>query len=221
MRIGVVHATLNAVEPLVKALKEQDSSVEVCNFVNEELLFHANQSNGVDDWGLRNFYRLFMQAAESSVDGIIVACSLYSTYVEEASKLTDKPVIAIDQPMVEAAACSGKKIGILATTASAGPAEEKKIQKEALRRGMTADTLVAVRPEAFKALKGGDERVHDQMLYDAAKQLMDQGCELIVLSQITMACAGAKIRKGGMEVLTSPETGAKYMINEIKKRERK
>lgn len=220
MRIGVVHATLNAVEPLVKALKEQDDSIEVCNFVNEELLFHANQVNGVDDWGLRNFYRLFMQAAESSVDGIIVACSLYSTYVEEASKLTKKPVIAIDQPMVDMAACSGKKIGVLATTASAGPAEEKKIRKEALKRGIAADTLVIVKPEAFKALKNGDEQTHNQILYDAAKQLTDQGCELIVLSQITVACASVRMKEEGMEVLTSPETGAKYMINEIKKRER-
>ena len=60
MRIGVIHATLNAVEPLVRALKEADSNIEVCNYVNEELLFHANQAGGVDDWGLRNFYRLFM-----------------------------------------------------------------------------------------------------------------------------------------------------------------
>ncbi|MCI9106594.1 MAG: Asp/Glu/hydantoin racemase, partial [Lachnospiraceae bacterium] len=38
MRIGVIHATLNAVEPLVKAIHEVDFSAEVCNFVNEELL---------------------------------------------------------------------------------------------------------------------------------------------------------------------------------------
>lgn len=219
MRIGVIHATLNAVEPLVNALKQQDDSIEVCNFVNEDLLFHANQVNGVDEQGLRNFYRLFMQAAESSVDGIIVACSLFSTYAADAAKLTEKPVIAIDQPMVEAATHSGKKIGILATTASAGPAEERKIQEEAKKRGLAIDTTVIVKPEAFAALKAGNAKLHNEILYEAAKKLEVMGCEVIVLSQITMACASEEIRKTGIKVLTSPETGAEYMINKIKKKE--
>lgn len=219
MRIGVIHATLNAVEPLVNALKQQDNSVEVCNFVNEDLLFHANQVNGVDEQGLRNFYQLFMQAAESSVDGIIVACSLFSTYAADVAKLTKKPVIAIDQPMVEAAAYSGKKIGILATTASAGPVEERKIQKEAKKQGTVIDTTVIVKPEAFVALKSGNVKLHNEILYEAAKELVDKRCEVIVLSQITMACAGEEMRKNGIKVLTSPETGAECMINRIKKKE--
>ena len=66
MRIGVIHATLNAVEPLVRALKEADSNIEVCNYVNEELLFHANQAGGVDDWGLRNFTGFY---ASSGISG--------------------------------------------------------------------------------------------------------------------------------------------------------
>lgn len=215
MRIGVIHATMNAVEPLARTLKEADSNIEVCNYVNEELLFHANQAGRVDGWGLRNFYRLFMQAAESSVEGIIIACSLYSTYAKEASKLTGKPVIAIDQPMVEEAVAFGQKIGILATTASAGPVEEMKILKEAEKAGKDIKTQVLVRTDAFSALKEGNENKHNEILKEAAKELINLSCDTIVLSQITMACARRGIEELGIRVLSSPDSGARRMINRI------
>lgn len=218
MRIGVIHATLNAVEPLVRALKEADSNIEACNYVNEELLFHANQAGGVDDWGLRNFYRLFMQAAESAVDGIIIACSLYSAYAQEASKLTGKPVIAIDQPMIEEAVAFGEKIGILATTSSAGPVEEMKILKQAEKMGRDIKTQVLVRPDAFSALKNGNKNRHNEILKEAAQELKKLSCDTIVLSQITMACAKKEIEELGIKVLSSPDSGANWIISCINDR---
>lgn len=215
MRIGVIHATLTAVTPLNQALREANKDIEVCNFVNEELLFHANQAGGADSWGRRNFYRLFMQAAESSVEGIIIACSIYSTYAGQAGMLTEKPVIAIDQPMIEMAAERGKKIGILATTASAGPIEEKKIQEEAQRKGKEIETEVLVCTDAFTALKDGLERKHNALLVEAAGKLKAKGCDLIVLSQITMACAKKEMKELNIPVLSSPDSGARYLVDRI------
>ena len=216
MRIGVVHATLNAVKPLVNAFHELDTEIEICNFVNEELLYQANLSGGVESRGLRSFYRTFMQAAEASVDGIVIACSLYSSYVQTASQLTKKPVIAIDQPMVENAVEKGKKIGILATTVSAGPAEEKKILQEAQRVGKNVETEVIVVPEAFVALKEGKEDLHNELLKEAAVNLKAHLCDTVVLSQITMACARPEIENLGIKVLDSPSSGARSLIRQIK-----
>ncbi len=220
MRIGVIHATLNAVEPLVKAIHEVDFSAEVCNFVNEELLYHANQAKGVDEWGRRNFLRLAMQAAESSVDGIIIACSLYSTYGEQVRTLTDKPVIAIDQPMIEEAVQNGSYIGILATTASAGPAEEAKILAEAEKKKKVIKTEIAINTEAMRALKAGDRKRHDELLEETGLKLKEVGCDLLVLSQITMASGAEGLERHGISVLTSPRSGAKEMIARIRERGR-
>ncbi|MCI6885678.1 MAG: aspartate/glutamate racemase family protein [Lachnospiraceae bacterium] len=213
MRIGVIHATLNAVAPLEKAIREISPSAEVCNFVNEELLYHANRAGGVDDWGLRNFMRLTMQAAESSVDGIIIACSLYSTYAEQARMLTEKPVIAIDQPMMELAVRTGTHIGILATTASSGPAAERKLIKQAETMQKTITTKIGINTEAMQALKSGDRKRHDELLKETGLSLIKAGCDALVLSQITMASAAEGLKTYGIPVLSSPQTGAEAIIS--------
>lgn len=211
MNIGVIHATLNAVQPLKKEFYKKNPGITLVNFVNEELLAHANRVGGVDDWGLRNFTRLFMQAAESDVDGIIIACSLYSTYVDRVKILTDKPVIAIDAPMIEAAARKGNKIGVIATTAAAGPAENEKILKEAERLGRHITTSVEIRTEAMMALKRGNVAEHNRILREAVEKLALEGCDTVVLSQITMACAKEDMKDLQIDILSSPESGAEYM----------
>ena len=112
MRIGIIHATLNAVQPITDAFKAKDSSIEIVNFVNEELLAHANRVGGLDTWGMRNFLRTGMMAGDAKVNGIVIACTIYSPYADELQQYVDVPVIAVDNPMIVKAVRSGKKIGI-------------------------------------------------------------------------------------------------------------
>lgn len=217
MKVAVIHATINAVAPLQEAFKETCPNIELVNFVNESLLSHANKVNGVDDWGVRNFLRLVMQAAESDVQGILIACSLYAYYQNTAKLLTKKEVIAIDTPMISEAVAKGKKIGVIATTASAGPAEVKKIMEEAERTGKKVETELRVVTEAMTYLKATDRAGHDQLIMKAGEDLEKCGCDIIVLSQITMASAKAKMKTLSIPVLTSPESGAKYMASVLAK----
>lgn len=211
MRIGVIHATMKAVQPLENAMLQENPELKLVNFVNEELLYHANRFNGVDDWGKKTFLNLFTQAVDADVSAIVIACSLYSTFADDAQKFTEKPVIAIDGPMIKDAVFTGKKIGILATTASAGPTEERKILDAAQAAGKTISTQVKICTEAMDALKSQNEPLHNHILSEAAAQLEADGCDCIVLSQITMACAKKEMTNITVPVLTSPESGARYL----------
>lgn len=210
MRIGVIHATLNAVKPLEEAFQAVNPSITVVNFVNEELLAHANRVGGVDGWGIRSFTRIIMEAAEAEVDAILIACSIYSTFAEQVQFLTDKPVIAVDTPMIKEAVEKGTRIGVIATTASAGPLEEKKLLEEAKGCSKQITTRVEICTEAMDALKRGDSGEHDRILREAAQRLEHEGCDVIVLSQITMARAKNAMEGVKAIVLTSPESGARY-----------
>lgn len=218
MNIGVIHATLNAVDPLTTAFQNVNPDIKLVNFVNEELLAHTNRVGGIDEWGMRNFTRLFMQAAESQLDGIIIACSMFSTFADEMQCLTDKKVIAIDGPMIDEAVRTGNYIGIIATTASAGPIEEHKILEASKNAHKTIRTKVEIRTTAMAALKAGNVRDHDEILKEAAATLKAAGCDTIVLSQITMARAKPDMGELGIRVLTSPESGAIYMNNLLNSR---
>ena len=44
MKIAVIHAALSALEPVTEAFLAEDPSIQVRNFLNEELLAHAEEA---------------------------------------------------------------------------------------------------------------------------------------------------------------------------------
>ena len=50
---------------------------------------------------------------------------------------------------------------------------------------------------------------------EAAGKLKAKGCDLIVLSQITMACAKKEMKELNIPVLSSPDSGARYLVDRI------
>lgn len=212
MRIGIIHATQNAVEPLNQAFRELNAEVKLLNFVNEELLAHANQVGEIDSYGLRMFIKTVFQAVDAQVDGILIACTIYCPYCELVSQLTDVPVLAVDQPMITRAVLEGRKIGILATTPSSAPSAEKKIENEALRQNKTIVMESAIVPEAMAALKRNEVKEHNRLLKEAGDELKRRGCDILLLAQITMACAKKECETLGLPVLSSPAEGAGRML---------
>lgn len=216
-KIGIIHATCSAVDPLNKAAKSFREDIVPINFVNENLLFRANQVGGADDEGLRTFTKTFFSAVEASVDGIIVACSVYTPFVELMKKFTSIPVIGIDNPMLNTAVEIGHKVGIIATTASSGPSAQKQLEKISAEKGKKLDFEIGINTEGMTQLKKGNVEAHNQIILEEGKKLVDKGCDCIVLSQITMACAADGMKNLGVPVLTSPMEGIKAIVSLIDK----
>lgn len=215
-RIGVIHATVNAVEPMNQAFLRLEPEVNVINFVNEDLLFQANNKNRIDEAAMREFAKLLFEAVESGVDGIVVACSIFCPYVPFFKNFVEIPMIAVDSPMIEAAVSEAKKVGIIATTAPSGPSTQKQIETLAEKKGQDIKTQVEIVTEGMDELKKGNIKNHDQIVAKVGEKLVNQGCDAIVLSQITMASAAQEMEKLDANVLTSPEEAVKKIINQLK-----
>ena len=217
MTIAIIHATMNAAPPIAAAFTRRVPDIQIRNFIDEELLARANRVGGVDAAGLRAFYRLAALAADASVDGIMIACSLYCPFADEVQAFSDVPVIAVDAPMMQTAVKTGHKIGVLATTAASGPAGVRKLMQEAALQEKTIETMTGTSIQALEALNAGDAQTHNLLLLAEAEKLYDAGCDLILLSQITMACAEDTIRAAGIPVLSSPGTGADALLERIRR----
>ncbi len=217
MKIGVIHATMNAVEPLMAVFKKNAPETTVLNFLNENLLFRANAVGGADYKGLRAFTKLVFEAVDAEVDGIIVACSVFCPFVPLMRNFTDIPMIAIDNPMLERAVNEGKKIGILATTAPSAPSAKRQLEKMAAEENKTLEFDMEIITDAMVALKAGDVEKHNEIIAEAGKRLVERGCDTLVLSQITMACAAEKMKNFGVNVLSSPEEGYKKIVEMVNK----
>lgn len=216
MRIGFIHATCNAVAPIMETARALYPEITAVNFVDEQLLEHANQVGGIDPAGLRQFAKLLFSAAQANLDGIVVACTIYSPMAAYFQPFLEVPIVGIDRAMIEQAVDSGEKIGLLGTTAPSVPAMKQQMLEYAASVGKVPVMETRTVAEAMARLRAGDLQAHDDLIRRAALELIQDGCTTIVLSQITMARVKILLQIPGITVLTSPETGLARIMRLIK-----
>jgi len=212
--IGLVHATLNAVQPMVETFRYYEPSVEVINFLDEGLLRAVNESGEVTPKILRRFIELLGKAEESGVDGILLTCSSFSPAVSIVSPLLSIPLVSVDAAMLEQAIGLGSRIGVIATVAAAGPTTAQQIEKFALRQGKNVKVNVAVVTEAFAKLQS-DPVKHDQLIKAEVARLAETE-DVVVLAQISMARALGCMSDIKIPILSSPESSIQAIMQKIK-----
>ncbi|ARD49059.1 aspartate/glutamate racemase family protein [Sporosarcina sp. P33] len=209
MKIGILHATPNAVEPLNKAIKQLLPESIVLNFVNEHIQYYANEIKGIDDKVCRDFVQMANTAQEAEVDVIIVACTVLTPIVDLVKPFVSIPIIAVDKPMLDLAVTNYTKIGVVATNAPSGPATKKQLEGIAKEQNKQIIVETAIDTQAMIELKSGEIANHNELNVKAAQKLKDLGCEVIILAQITQAVAEERVKEVGLPVLTSPTEAAK------------
>ncbi|WHZ05805.1 aspartate/glutamate racemase family protein [Neobacillus sp. YX16] len=215
MKIGIIHATCNAVPPLNAAFKKLAPEVTVLNFVDENIQYYANQINGIDDKLYRDFVDIAVKAQEAGVDAIIVACTVLTPVVDSVKPFISVPIFAVDRPMLEKAVNHYKKIGVVATTAPSGPATKAQLERIANLLGKEVEVDIQINTQAMTELKAGNEEEHNRLNCRAAAELKERGCEVIVLAQITQASAEKETNTLGLPVLTSPKEAVKAVISAL------
>lgn len=215
-KIGLIHATLNAVQPMVDAFRRHEPSVTVLNFLDEGLLAAVNESGGVTPAILRRFVRLLSTAADSGVDGILLSCSVFSPSVPVISPLFAVPVVSVDAAMLETAVDMGRRIGVVATVGASGPTTAGQLAEIAGARKQQIHVEVMVSAEAFCRLQAGDANGHDELVRQKVAELSPR-VDVVVLAQISMARAAKKMQDIPVPVLTSPESSIKAIMSRLKK----
>lgn len=216
MKIDVIHANSSAVEPLESIFRETFPDISIQNHINEKMLAEVESAGQVNARALRMFAGEVCSAADSQADGIIVACSVFCSFIDTVKPFIECPIIAVDAPAIEKAAESGNKIGILATTAASAPACEKKLEVIAQNKGYLLSYEHGIVTKAMEALKAGDYETHDRLIVDKARDLKDLGCDVLLLSQVTMARAKEAMPDSLKQItIDTPYWGARKIIDLI------
>ena len=215
MKIGIIHATTNAVPPLNDAFKELAPDTIVLNFVDEHLQYYANQIQGIDAKVHRDFVNMATTAQEAKVDAIIVACTVLTPIVDVVKPFITVPIIAVDYPMLSSAVKNYQKIGVVATNAPSGPATKAQLENIAKELGKEIIVETEINTQAMTELKAGNIDEHNRLNTLAANELRKRGCEVIILAQITQASAEEEVSKLDLPVLTSPKEAVRAVMQLI------
>lgn len=213
MKVGLIHTTLNSVEPSNTAFHKLDKNIETVNYLNEGIMPEL-RSSGASSHILQQMMQLAWAAEAAGCQGIMLNCSLMSPYAEKMAKLVNIPLISADIAMLEYVVAKASKVVVIATVPKAGPTTKKLLQELATDQGKNIDVEVKIAQGAFDALNNGDTGRHNEIIQQAAKEY-DGKADLIVFAQISMvrALEGLNLKT---QVVTSPEISARTLLEKIK-----
>ncbi|MFP3121878.1 aspartate/glutamate racemase family protein [Ectobacillus funiculus] len=219
-RIGLIHATMNSVQPILEAFQVHAPQVTLVNFMDESLIFELNETGIVTKSMARRLLNLVEKAVMSGVDGVLLTCSSFTPVVAEIRHLFDVPMLSADLSMLEKAVEMGSRIGVIATVEAAGPTTATILEKISSEKQKDVVVKTVVIPEAFKALQNGNRTQHDELIHREVQGLSND-CDVILFAQFSMARALETLDTTitTIPILTSPEISVKSIVAEISKKE--
>lgn len=184
-RLAVLHTVRALADRFHGAIREVHPDLDQFHMLDESLLqdlMRDGPSAGIT----RRVVNFAQGAADAGADLILFTCSSTSPAVDVARQTVAVPILKIDDPLMEAAATVGARVGILCTTTSTAGPSEALLRAHAARLGVSPEIEVVLVAPAFAALSKGDRARHDALLRAAATDLATRA-DAIVLAQASMA----------------------------------
>ncbi|WP_249869157.1 aspartate/glutamate racemase family protein [Oceanobacillus saliphilus] len=207
LKIGLIHATMNSVPPILNAFSKEEA-VDLVSFMDEGLIYELNETNKVTKKMITRLTYLAEKAVDSNVDGILFTCSSFSPYVPAIAEKLSVPVLSSDRSMLERAVEQSDEIVVIATVGAAGPTTEKMLKEVAEEKKKDVTIHVHLLTEAFQALQNGNGEEHDRLIKEKIAENAD--AESIVLAQYSMARAVEDYSNDA--VLIAPQVAAESII---------
>jgi Asp/Glu/hydantoin racemase len=198
MRIALIHALKHSLVPIEASFGRLWPHATLMNLLDDSLSADVAR-DGLSTAMTDRFLSLGRYSASTGADAILFTCSAFGPCIEAvARELAPMPVLKPSEAMIEQAAATGRRIGLLSTfppTLASMPAEFPG----------SVEIVPKLAVGAMAALDRGDRAEHDRLVAKASRDLRD--CDLIALAQYSMAPAAALVAEAtGRPVLTTPDS---------------
>jgi Asp/Glu/hydantoin racemase len=199
MRIALIHALKHSIQPIESSFARLWPEPQLMNLLDDSLSADLARDGRLTDAMTERFLALGRYVASSGADAILFTCSAFGPCIEAVARAhAPMPVLKPNEAMIEEAARSGRKVGLLSTfppTLVSMP-----------REFPAAVELVPKLAEgALAALDRGDRAEHDRLVVEASKDLRD--CDVVALAQYSMAPAASAVEQATRRpVLTTPDS---------------
>ncbi len=199
MRITLVHALKHSIVPIEASFAKLWPEARLMNLLDDSLSADLARDGKLTDAMTERFLSIGRYAASTGANGILFTCSAFGPCIEAvAGALAPMPVLKPNEAMIEQAAKSGRKVGLLSSfppTLASMPREFP----------ASIELVPKLAEGAMAALDRGDRAEHDRLVVEASKDLRD--CDVIALAQYSMAPAAGQVAQAtGKAVLTTPDS---------------
>jgi Asp/Glu/hydantoin racemase len=199
IRVALIHALTHSVAPINEEIARTWPECRRMNLLDDSLSADlAVSPHGLGEAMTARFLHLADYAVSTGAQGILFTCSAFGPCIDAvARRHSGIPVLKPNEAMVEDAAATGQRIGLVA---SFGPT----LQSMPAEFPSSVELRLALAEGALDALNRGDAALHDQLVAAAAQRLVDEGCGVIALTQFSLARAHELVaRQTGVQVMTT------------------
>ncbi len=208
-RIGLIHATALAVDPIQAAFARHWPQARRMNLLDDSLSVDLARDGRLTEAMVQRFVDLSLYALGTGCHAILFTCSAFGPAIETAARAAGIPTLKPNEAMFEQAlalASPGKsiKLGLIATFQASLPSMTAELLAMAQHRNVTVEMQTVFVPQAMEDLAQGRAQDHHRKIAAAAAAL--QGCAAVMLAQFSMAAALSAVQqKLACPVLSSPD----------------
>lgn len=214
-KVSVIHTVPVTAGPLHDVFSETLPDVDIVNIIDDSLLKEVIASGSVTKGVIRRLCQYMVISQDMGADVILNVCSSVGEVVDIARNFIDIPIIRLDDAMAEKAVQTGNVIGVVATVSTTLNPTVNLIQRKAEQRGKSVIIKSVVCSNAFKALTGGDTKMHDMLLLNCVKKLALE-TDLILFAQASAARLVPETTNYiNIPVLSSPRLGVESVKRAI------
>lgn len=206
--LGIIHAAVFTANTVAPYCQEIIPEVEIMH-LGDDTVQRDNLRAPVGTIPKVNFFKFatychFLE--EAGVDLIMLGCSTFNQAAEHARPMINTPILNIDRPMMDLAVQQGKRVGLLGTLPSTMPSSERLLRQAAAEAGREVEVHPVLCAEAFKILRAGDPKKHNEILLEAIDTLSKE-VDAIVMAQVSMSVLEKELTDTKVPVYNSGRTG--------------
>lgn len=181
MKIGLIHATTTAIDPIIDAFLKVSSRIELVHFMDTTLLDNLKNYNCIHPVVLNKFIYFSKMAEKENVDCILLTCSAFNDVPDIIQHNISTKIFRSDQAILNKIIYY-EKVAIIATVIETPVVLEKFIKKH----NPQISIKVSINTRAFGLLKKGKKDEHNNIIINMMKEVEDQ-VDCIILSQYSMS----------------------------------
>jgi Asp/Glu/hydantoin racemase len=210
-RVALIHALAHSIAPVDAELDRAWPGCVRMHLLDGSLSADlAASATGLDDAMTARFVALAGYAIGTGVSGILFTCSAFGPCIDAvAQRWPEIPVLKPNEAMIADAVRIGRRVGLVASFApplASMPAE--------FPAGVTV--LPTLAEGALDALTFGDPALHDRLVVEAAQRAATAGCDVVALSQFSLARAAPQVERAvRVPVLTTVESAVRLLRERV------
>lgn len=215
-KVTIIHTSFVSVEDLTARFKAADPNIQVQHIVDDSLLPEVLKNGSVTTAVRSRMCAYYRAAQESGADLIFNQCSSVGEAADVAAQLITTPVVKVDQKMAQVACETGARIAVAATLKTTLGPTCRLVESTAQKMGKEVVIEPLLIDGAFDQLVNGNRGKHNEMVISAIKNIIPE-VDVVVCAQGSMVAILSELGETAVPVLTSPESGVNYAVEELKK----